>query len=338
MTSFVVMVMVKATLVSAVAFVLSHLYRRARASVRHALFALAFVALVAIPSAGPVLPAVAVTVPPTTNALEPPTRDTAVAASSADTDNARPGAPVAARDIARVLPVTIAQVVLAIWLIGVVVFLMPVVVGSWQVRRLRRQASPWTEGQALVHTMASALGVRRRIDTSLHGAVTGPMTCGVIRPSIILPAGARQWDEPSLRRALRHELEHVARWDFLTLCLSRIVCAGYWFHPVVWAAWRRLRLEAERACDDAVVADDDAREYASLLISLAQRGVADRRPLLAMAGRHDLAARVAALLDRDQARGRLGTLRAAGLSVAALVGIPGVRVSRAGKSGSLTGC
>ena len=159
------------------------------------------------------------------------------------------------------------------------------------------------------------------------------MTCGVLKPAIILPASAQQWDEASLRCALRHELEHVARWDFLTHCLSRIVCAAYWFHPLVWAAWRRLRLEAERACDDAVLREDDARDYASLLVSIAQREAADtRQPLLAMAGRDDLAARVAAVLDHDQARGRVGRRRATGLIVAAamaMLGVAPITVARA---------
>ena len=69
----------------------------------------------------------------------------------------------------------------------------------------------------------------RSIEVLLHDAVTGPLTCGVLRPSIVLPAGARQWDVTSLRCALRHEIEHVSRWDFLTHCLSRIVCAAYGF-------------------------------------------------------------------------------------------------------------
>jgi uncharacterized protein (TIGR03435 family) len=237
--------------------------------------------------------------------------------------------------------VTIAQVLTATWLIGVTLFLVPVVVGFWQMRRLRDSALPWTDGQALVQTLASALGVHRRIDALLHDAVTGPMTCGVLRPSIILPGSAREWDEASLRCALRHELEHVARWDFLTQCLSRMVCAAYWFHPLVWAAWRRLRLEAERACDDAVVRQDDARDYASLLVSMAQREPADtRRPLLAMAGRDDLAARVAAVLDHDQTRGRIGRRRATGLIVTgafAILGVAPITVARAMPQTQATG-
>ena len=68
MTSFAVLAIVKATLVCGAALFLSRLCRRARASIRHLLFALAFTALVVIPVAGTVLPTVAVTVPATATA------------------------------------------------------------------------------------------------------------------------------------------------------------------------------------------------------------------------------------------------------------------------------
>jgi uncharacterized protein (TIGR03435 family) len=323
MMSFAVVTIVKATLVCGAAFFVSRLCRRSRASIRHVLFALAFAALVVIPGASPVVPTVTVTVPAPATGQRTPDMASALG-SATDAGPSGPAAPSIVRDTAAA-SVTLAQVVTAIWLAGVALFLMPVVAGLWQVRRLRHSALTWTEGRAVVQTLASSLGVQRRIDAVLHDNVTGPMTCGVFRPSILLPVSAREWDEASLRRALRHELEHIARWDFLTLCLSRMVCALYWFHPVVWAAWRRLRLEAERACDDAVVREDDARDYASLLVSMAQREPGDgRRPLLAMAGRNDLAARVAAVLDDDQARGRVGRRRAAALIVTAAIAMLGV--------------
>lgn len=334
MMSFAVLAIVKATLVCGAAFFLSRLCRRTRASIRHLLFALAFTALVAIAGAGTVLPAVAVTVPATAMAPAPRTRDMASAVlSSAGADPSRSGTPSVSQDVAPARSLTIAQVVTASWLLGVALFLIPVVVGFWQVRRLRQMASPWSHGRALVQALAPTLGVHRPIDTLLHEGVTGPMTCGVLKPAIILPWTAEQWDEATLRCALRHELEHVARWDFLTHCLSRMVCAAYWLHPLVWAAWRRLRLEAERACDDAVLREGDARDYAALLVAIAQREAADaRQPLLAMAGRGDLAARVAAVLDNCQSRGRVGRRWAAGLIVTgamAIIGVAPITVARA---------
>jgi bla regulator protein BlaR1 len=342
MMSFAVLAIVKATLVCGVAFFFSRLCRRTRASIRHLLFALAFTALVAIPGAGPLLPTVAVTVPARSTPPAPRTQEMASAVrSTAGALSSRSSTRSVSRDTVPARSVTIAQVVATIWIIGVALFLIPVVVGVWELRRLRQGAWPWTDGQALVQTCASTLGVHRPIDAFFHEGVTSPMTCGVLKPAIILPATAQQWDEAALRCAIRHELEHVARWDFLTHCLSRMVCAVYWFHPLVWAAWRRLRLEAERACDDAVVREDDARDYASLLVFIAQREPAGKRqPLLALAGRDDLVARVAAVLDDDQARGRVGRRWATGLILTgaiATIGVAPITVVRALPQTPVTG-
>jgi uncharacterized protein (TIGR03435 family) len=320
MMSFAAIVIVKATLVCGAAFLLGRMCRRARASIRHLLFALAFAALIAIPPAGRVVPPVTVTLPAAAAFREAASTEGDVAVqSSVDPDPARHVSPAIAETSGAEWQPTIPQVLVVLWLIGLAVFLLPVLAGFWQVRHLRRTAIPWAGGQDLLTSLASVRGVRRRIDGVLHEAVGGPLTCGVLRPSIILPLISRDWDETSLRRALRHELEHVARWDLLTICLSRTICAAYWFHPLVWAAWRRLRLEAEKACDDAVVFEDDARDYALLLVAMAQPAAGARPPFVAMAGRDDLAVRVAALLDERQTRGRIGPRRAAALTVAGVI-------------------
>src|SRR5262249_8572343 len=140
----------------------------------------------------------------------------------------------------------------------------------------------------------------------------------VVRPAIVLPDDARRWADADLRRAIVHELEHVRRGDWASQSVARVVCACYWFHPLVWIAWRQLALEAERACDDAVVTRCEATAYADRLVSLAGRRAGAKSPLLAMANRHDLSARVVAVLDARQPRGPVG---AAALAVASLVSV-----------------
>ena len=334
MMPFAVLTLLKATLVCGAAFSLSRLCRRTRASARHMVFALAFAALVVIPFAATMLPAVQITVPGTAKAPAIPAPDmTSPVRSSEGTVPSESTTLLVAEGAKAASPVTVTQLVTAIWLAGVAVFLVPVMIGFRQMRRLRESARPWTDGEALAQALVSTSGPRRPIEVLLHDAVTGPLTCGVLKPSIILPASVLQWDAASVRCALRHEIEHVARWDFLTHCVSRIVCAAYWFHPLVWAAWRRLRLEAERACDDAVLREGDASDYASLLVSIAQRGAADtRQPVLAMAGHDDLAARVAAVLNDSQARGRVESRSAiASIVTAAMVtlGVAPITVARA---------
>ena len=138
----------------------------------------------------------------------------------------------------------------------------------------------------------------------------GPMTCGVFAPCHRAARDAENWSQEDLNRAIVHELEHVRRGDWVSQCLARVVCAVYWFHPLVWIAWRQLALEAERSCDDAVLRRSEATAYADQLVGLAQARCRrpQRSPLLAMANRADLAARVGAVLDSRQRRGRAGML------------------------------
>jgi uncharacterized protein (TIGR03435 family) len=105
----------------------------------------------------------------------------------------------------------------------------------------------------------------------------------------------------------------------------------------VWVAWRQLSLEAERACDDAVLCRSDATAYADQLVALAQRlSRASHQPQLAMASRHDLAARVVAVLDSRQPRGRAGVwCVGAAIAVTALLaaGLSSIRIVAAEHGG-----
>jgi hypothetical protein len=103
--------------------------------------------------------------------------------------------------------------------------------------------------------------------------------------------------------------------------VARTVSAFYWFHPLVWTAWRRLCLEAERSCDDAVVLSEERTDYAEQLVTLAQRmSATPAQPMLGMANRSDLSTRVTAVLDDRLKRGRASFAFAAGtVAAAALV-------------------
>jgi hypothetical protein len=155
--------------------------------------------------------------------------------------------------------------------------------------------------------------------------VPGPITFGVTRPVIVLPADANEWPEADLRRAIVHELEHIQRCDWIVLLAARSICACYWFHPLAWMAWRQLSLEAERSCDDAVVLIEERTDYAEQLVTLAQRlSATQEAPMLGMANRSDLSTRVTAVLDDRQRRGRAGLGLVAGAVAAAGLIVIGV--------------
>jgi uncharacterized protein (TIGR03435 family) len=124
---------------------------------------------------------------------------------------------------------------------------------------------------------------------------------------VLFPPDAQHWTAEDLNRAILHELEHVRRRDRVWHIASRVLCSVYWFHPLVWMAWRRLVLEAEKSCDDAVLSRSDSIAYADQLVALARRmSSAPVSPVLAMAARADLSERVASLLDAARPRGRAG--------------------------------
>jgi bla regulator protein blaR1 len=64
---------------------------------------------------------------------------------------------------------------------------------------------------------------------------------------------ARSADEIEL--ILAHELMHVRRGDLWMALLRWLALSLWWFHPLVWWAARRASREAERCCDDAVLAE-----------------------------------------------------------------------------------
>src|SRR5688572_3932705 len=275
-----VAVIAKATVVAAAALLAMRLARRRPAAVRHLTVATSFVVLAALPLASAVVPARDVVVPflepaATAAALTPPVLGVTPAAAvpKAAESGAMPGA-----SPTRTMP-ALPTILLIIWISGAALAIVPVTAGLMRVRRLRQHCRSWRDGERFVARIASELGVGRRIRVLLDDAADGPRMSGVLRPAIVFPAEVRRWPLDALQRASVHEIEHVRRADWLTLCLARLVCAVYWFHPLVWILWRQLRLEAERACDDAVLRSArsaDAEAYADQLVTLAERLASNR--------------------------------------------------------------
>jgi uncharacterized protein (TIGR03435 family) len=298
----------KATVVLAFGLIAAWFARKSRAALRHALLSSTFSVLLALPIVSLLATPVPISVPVAKGDSNVwPLFDNTSVPSSDEPASVRFSATAAKSGLA--LP-PLSAILLCGWFIGAALFMIPIVGGLLQIRSLRRFGLPWRHGQAAADGLtpdALTPGARRRVEVLLHESLSGPMTCGVLKPLIILPADAQSWDKQDLERALVHELEHVRRYDWPIHCLARVACAAYWFHPLVWIAWRQLALEAERSCDDTVLRSSEATAYADQLVGLARRrSVVGKSPVLAMANRSDLAARVGAVLNTRQKRGRAG--------------------------------
>lgn len=167
---------------------------------------------------------------------------------------------------------TTADVALACYLSVGALLLAFRLAGSWQLRLVWRCGKPADETiRSLVSDLVGERGIVRPVLTVISDRVSVPMTWGVLRPVLVLPAGAKAWPDQELRSALEHELAHVAHRDAARRWLGTLVCAVWWPHPLVWLAARAWRLEQERSCDDAVIrAGSDAQRYATQLLDVAR--------------------------------------------------------------------
>src|SRR5258705_46346 len=171
-----------------------------------------------------------------------------------------------------------------VWLSGVGAVLILLAVGMARIMWLDRVTRP-VEDEAwliLVDELSLELGLTRHVRLLQASGPAMPMTWGIRRPAILLPAEADTWPAERRRDVPLHDMAHVKRHDFLIQLMAHVACAVYWFHPLVWLAATRLREERERACDDHVLrAGATPSEYASHLLDIARRLRAARATSLA---------------------------------------------------------
>jgi ankyrin repeat protein len=321
-------ILIKATAILVLGMGATVLARRARAATRHVILVCTFAAMAALPIAAAWMPPVRVALPIAVGSGS----ERAAQAPANPSGLAPAHAPMTGLDATLLrlgfkkhsVPVEILRRIWrelgwsSVWGAGTLGMAGWLGFGLLRLRRIRREGVPFLRLGDRAQAVAVAGGVRTFVDIIQHERIAAPITCGVRRPAIILPADVDAWEPRDLDRALVHELEHVRRADWFVQMFARLVCAVYWFHPLAWFALRRLCLEAERACDDAVVKTSAGTDYAEQLVLLAKRLSAGAAPLtLGMARRSDLSSRVSALLDRRQRRGRTGVASIAGIAAAA---------------------
>jgi beta-lactamase regulating signal transducer with metallopeptidase domain len=225
------------------------------------------------------------------------------------------------------------KLLFGIWLTVAVVFAGWLAFGAMSVSRIIRRSRP-LESQDWVSPLwevADRLELDKAPRLVRSEDAKMPFACGLLHPTIVLPAECDSWTLDRRRAVLLHELAHVRRRDLVGHTVGRFACALYWFHPLVWTAAKRLRSESERACDDlALNCGARASDYAEHLLDIVTgvRHHATPAVALAMARRKEFEGRMLAILDpelrrrgpsRRQTVGLVGGLAALSLVVGAAV-------------------
>lgn len=129
-----------------------------------------------------------------------------------------------------------------------------------------------------LETLRQQLSISRRVTLHISAHIESPVSFGLIRPRIMLPAYAEQWSESVLIDVLLHELCHIKRLDWLTTLFAYVLACLFWINPLVWLAVRHLREESENSCDAAVLrAGRSEIDYAESLLGVASSCIRARR-------------------------------------------------------------
>ncbi len=162
----------------------------------------------------------------------------------------------------------------SIWLAGVLVLTVRLIVGSLRLARLVRRSSAVPD--AMVReclAIADRLGSHRIVRLRQTSEVATPCLAGIVHPVLLLPEReCENLRSDDLRAIFAHELTHARNHDLPWNLAAQFASILFWFHPLAW----RIRAAHVAACDavcDAVAVDllGDVVSYGRVLARLAVR-------------------------------------------------------------------
>ena len=178
------------------------------------------------------------------------------------------------------IPGSWALVAFIAWALGACAAMLLLAGGFRRLRQLRRSCTVIVAADLdpAVRRAVDAIGASSPVTIATSECVRVPAAIGFWKRTIVVPAWAlRELPPEDLNVILLHEFAHLRRWDDWTNLIQKIVRALFFFHPAVWWIEKRLSVEREMACDDAVLAETvNPHGYANCLVSLLEKSLAHR--------------------------------------------------------------
>lgn len=195
---------------------------------------------------------------------------------------------LSAADTGTVKTVDITDILLTLWLAGVIACVLWQGIGYYRLIRSLKGTSQPVE-RADLHTIlqeqCADLVIDREIPLRVSAAADCPMLAGFIHPTLYLPDERISRTDAAF--IFRHELTHYKHGDlWLKLLLLAARCL-HWFNPLVHLIARFAQEDIEAACDDAVVRGHDGayrRAYGETILRSAIAQAQKRKALVSCFG------------------------------------------------------
>jgi beta-lactamase regulating signal transducer with metallopeptidase domain len=143
-----------------------------------------------------------------------------------------------------------------VWFLGAMLFLVRLATSLADIRNLRQKQHDPAESvwQQVLDKQLTSLKMSKPVQLLKSIHVDVPMTYGVWKPVILIPAGLFfQLSPLQLEAIIAHELAHIKRYDFLVNLVQSILEVVFFFHPIFWWVNKTAKEQRENACDDLAI-------------------------------------------------------------------------------------
>lgn len=147
-------------------------------------------------------------------------------------------------------------------------------------RNIMKGVERFEKGELVINKLTNGYRIPVKSRVYLCAGLKTPITIGIIRGKIILPAVV--WEERRLEDVLCHELVHIRVRDNLVKAILTFVALMNFYNPLVYYLLYRWELVTEMYCDEKVIANKSLPEtgdYINLLIDFAEMQEMGKLPI-----------------------------------------------------------
>ncbi len=161
-----------------------------------------------------------------------------------------------------------------IWIVGIVILISRTIMINIR-HLLKNKMYDTVSNESVIYTLNECkyiMKIKNNIPIIVSSITDTPCLSGITNPKIILPQellGKLNCNQ--LKYIFFHELVHFKRKDIAINWLMVFLQILYWFNPVIWYGFYRMRYDCEIACDATVlsyVKEEEYKEYGHTLIDL----------------------------------------------------------------------
>lgn len=176
--------------------------------------------------------------------------------------------------------VSAADIITAVWLIGIVVFAARIVYKYIKTSLTLKQITEECYAEETLDVyfdVCRRLSIRRSVMLRTGKYLNSPLLFGIFKPTIIIPD--KVFSQRELEMILTHELTHYKHRDLWIALAASIAGCVHWFNPAVYFIGKSITEVCELFCDETVVKrlnSSDKKAYGNLILSVIEKELNSR--------------------------------------------------------------